>query len=86
MRPLRSKHCAACDRCVAKFDHHCVWVDNCIAINNRPLFFVLITYALVQNFFLTLTIGQIIVLDLASVWGLLDALVRARPRRCAAVR
>ncbi|KAN0025947.1 hypothetical protein ACTFIU_001711 [Dictyostelium citrinum] len=56
-RPIRSKHCPSCKGCFARFDHHCVWINKCIGINNQALFItVLFSYValVVFGFFVTL--------------------------------
>jgi hypothetical protein len=47
----QSKHCGECGRCVAGFDHHCKWTNNCIGKLNYRRFLALISALQVLTIF-----------------------------------
>lgn len=42
IKPIRSRHCFICNRCIAVYDHHCKWINNCVGSSNHFQFIIFI--------------------------------------------
>ncbi|KAL4468284.1 hypothetical protein ABPG72_015820 [Tetrahymena utriculariae] len=64
IKPVRSKHCDFCNKCVAVMDHHCPFINNCVGAKNHGyFFFMLLTQVLSQFFILIACIVALIELQ-----------------------
>ena len=74
-RPPRTSHCAMCDNCTLRFDHHCLWLGTCIGRRNYKHFYFLVLFLNISALFHIGYSIYFIILQTNSSQNSLDLLV-----------
>jgi len=57
-KPDRTHHCRVYGTCILKMDHHCPWIFNTVGFANHKYFFLVLFYAVVNLWFILLTLQE----------------------------
>jgi len=49
MKFLTASHCKHCNYCVLRRDHHCIWIGNCVGLQNNQYFVNFCFWVIVIN-------------------------------------
>lgn len=52
-------HCGKCDCCVYNFDHHCMWLNNCITRSNYKTFIAYVILVFFGSYFSVFSVFQL---------------------------
>ena len=60
VKPERVHHCRKCKKCYRRMDHHCIYVNNCIAISNYKLFINMLFFGVLSTIIVSITILDVL--------------------------
>jgi hypothetical protein len=71
IKPPRSKHCSLCGICVPRFDHHCVWLNQCVGELNYRYFLQFLVVHMVFFGYGAAMVGGVVMSDVyeRDVWN-----------------